>query len=332
MIISRTPHRISFFGGGTDYPAYYLKHGGKVLGVTIDKYCYLSVRKLPPYFDFKHRVVYSKMENVKTINKITHPSVRETLKYLKVEYGVSIHHDGDIPARSGLGSSSSFTVGLLNTMYALEGKRISKEELTKEAIYVEQELIKESVGSQDQTFAAHGGLNVIEFFKNGEIIVEPIITKPDRIEKFENNLMLIFTGLSRMASKIARDKIKNIPKNHDNLLQMKNLVDDAYKIITYSNKNLNEFGELLNETWQLKKKLSNKVTLPEIEEIYETAIKNGALGGKLCGAGGGGFMVFYVETKYQLKVREALRNYLYVPFKFDFDASKIIVYQPNMEV
>jgi D-glycero-alpha-D-manno-heptose-7-phosphate kinase len=329
MIISRTPHRISFFGGGTDYPDYYLKYGGKVLGTAIDKYCYLSVRKLPPFFKHKHRVVYSKMENVKSIDEIMHPSVRETLKYLEIDYGVSIHHDGDIPARSGMGSSSAFTVGLLNTMRALEGKRITKEEITKEVIHIEQNLIKENVGSQDQTFAAYGGFNKIDFIQNGEILVEPIIIRNERLRKLEDSLMLFFTGFSRIASEVAGDKISNIPKNSNNLLQMKNMVDDAYRIITSENININEFGTLLNETWELKKKLSERVTRPEIDELYETAIKNGAIGGKLCGAGDGGFMVLYVEPKNQNKVRESLKNYLFVPFKFDFEGSKIIVYNPS---
>ena len=329
MIISRTPHRISFFGGGTDYPDYYLKHGGKVLGTAIDKYCYLSLRKLPPYFEYKHRVVYSKMENVNTIDEIIHPAVRETLKYLNIDFGVSVHHDGDIPARSGMGSSSAFTVGILNSLYALNGKMVSREELTREAIHVEQNLIKESVGSQDQAFAAHGGFNIIEFLQNGEIFVEPIILTPERLKAFEDRLMLFFTGLSRIASDIASDKIKNIPNNNPNLSRMKNLVDEAYKIIICPNRDLNEFGELMNETWELKKRLSDKISNQEIEEMYDAAIKNGAIGGKLCGAGGGGFMLFYVKPHNQQKVKEALKDYLHVPFKFDFDGSKIIVYKPS---
>jgi D-glycero-alpha-D-manno-heptose-7-phosphate kinase len=330
MIISRTPHRISFFGGGTDYPDYYLKHGGKVLGAAIDKYCYLSVRRLPPFFEHKHRIVYSKMENVNTIDEIVHPAVRETLKYLNVNSGVSVHHDGDIPARSGMGSSSSFTVGMLNTMYALEGKRVSKEELTKEAIYIEQELIKENVGSQDQTLAAHGGFNLIKFSTSGEISVVPVIVRPDQLKNLEKSLVLVFTGISRMASVAAGDKIKNIPNNKGYLSQMKDLVDDAYRIITTPNKNLCEFGELLNETWKLKKKLSNEVTNPQIEELYDIVLKNGGVGGKLCGAGGGGFMLFFVEPENRAKVIKALKNYLLVPFNFDYDGSKIIVYNnPN---
>ena len=330
MIISRTPHRISFFGGGTDYPDYYLKHGGKVLGTAIDKYCYLSVRRLPPFFEHKHRIVYSMIENVKGIGEIIHPAVRETLRYLKINYGVSIHHDGDIPARSGMGSSSSFTVGLLNTMYALEGKRVSKEELTKEAICVEQELIKENVGSQDQTFAAHGGFNLIEFSVSGEISVIPVIVKPERLKDMEKCLILVFTGLSRVASVVAGDKIKNIPNNTDYLSQMQSLVDDAYKIIMSPNKNLCEFGELLNETWRLKQELSNEVSNSQIEELYDIVLKSGGVGGKLCGAGGGGFMLFFVEPENKAKVIKALKNYLLVPFNFDFVGSKIIVYNnPN---
>jgi D-glycero-alpha-D-manno-heptose-7-phosphate kinase len=329
MIISRTPHRISFFGGGTDYPDYYLKHGGKVLGTAIDKYCYLNLRKLPPYFEFKHRVVYSKIENVNTIDEIAHPAVRETLKYLNIDYGISVHHDGDIPARSGMGSSSAFTVGILNSLHALNGKIVSKEGLTREAINVEQELIKESVGSQDQTFAAHGGFNIIEFLQNGEILVEPIIITPERLNVFEDSLMLFFTGLSRTASDIARDKVKNIPNNNQNLSRIKSLVDEAYKIIISPNRELSEIGELLNETWELKKSLSDKISNQEIEEMYDAAIKNGAIGGKLCGAGGGGFMLLYVEPHNQQKVREALKGYLHVPFRFDFDGSKIIVYNSS---
>jgi D-glycero-alpha-D-manno-heptose-7-phosphate kinase len=330
MIISRTPFRISFFGGGTDYPDHYLKHGGKVLGTAIDKYCYLSVRRLPPFFEHKHRIVYSMIENVKGIGEIIHPAVRETLRYLKINYGVSIHHDGDIPARSGMGSSSSFTVGLLNTMYALEGKRVSKEELTKEAICVEQELIKENVGSQDQTFAAYGGFNLIEFSVSGEISVVPVIVEPDRLKDLEKCLILAFTGLSRVASVVAGDKIKNIPNNTDYLSQMQSLVDDAYKVITSPNKNLCEFGELLNETWRLKQELSNEVSNSQIEELYDIVLKSGGVGGKLCGAGGGGFMLFFVEPENKAKVIKALKNYLLVPFNFDFDGSKIIVYNnPN---
>lgn len=328
MIISKTPHRISFFGGGTDYPAYYLKHGGKALGVTIDKYSYINIRKLPPFFDHKHRIVYSKQENVSSIDEIVHPSVRETLRYLNIDYGVSIHHDGDIPARSGMGSSSAFTVGLLNSFYALSGKMSSKETLRDGAIYIEQQMIKENVGSQDQTFAAHGGLNLIEFLQNGHISVKPLILDYSRLTEFENSLMLFFTGVSRTAHEIAGEQIAKSEINEPNLHMMKSLVGDAIDILT-SNVDLDEFGKLLNETWRLKKTLSTKISSFDIDQMYETAIRAGALGGKLLGAGGGGFMLFFVRPSKQESVKKSLREYLHIPFKFDFDGSKIVVYEPK---
>lgn len=336
MIISRTPHRISFFGGGTDYPAWYLEHGGKVLGTAIDKYCYITCRYLPPFFEHNHRIAYSKIEMVNNIDEIQHPAVREILRYFKetLRYfedgtGFEIHHDGDIPARSGMGSSSAFTVGLVKTLYALHGRIITKENLYKEAIHIEQNLIKENVGSQDQVWAACGGLNYIEFLQNGEIIVEPIIMKENRLEIFEKRLMLFFTGLSRYASEIAGDKIQHLPKKKEELFRMIELVDKAYKILTSGNNDFTDFGKLLNETWFLKKRLSTKITNDEIDNIYEAAIKNGAVGGKLLGVGGGGFILFYVEPENQKRVKEALKNYLHVPFKFDFSGSEIIVYKPD---
>lgn len=329
MIISRTPHRISFFGGGTDYPSWYLEHGGKVLGAAIDKYCYITCRELPPFFKHKHRFAYSKMETVTAIDEIQHPSVRETLRYLKIERGLEVHHDGDIPARSGMGSSSAFTVGLLKTLYALDGKVITKEELYKEAIHIEQNLIRENVGSQDQVWAACGGLNTIRFLQSGEIIVEPIIMKEEYLRSFENKFMLFFTGLSRNASVIAQEQIQNTHRNRNELFKMRELVDEAYKILTSGKDDFIDFGRLLNETWQLKRKLSSKITTRDIDDVYETAVKNGAVGGKLCGAGGGGFIVFYVETENQERVKKALNNFLHVPFKFDFSGSEIIVYKPD---
>lgn len=328
MIISRTPHRISFFGGGTDYPEYYLEHGGKTLGVAINKYSYLNIRKLPPFFDYKHRIVYSKQENVNSLEEIVHPSVRETLKHLKISYGLSIHHDGDIPARSGMGSSSAFTVGLLNSINALNGTMTSKYDLTKEAIYIEQNMIKENVGSQDQAFAAYGGLNTIEFLQNGQINVSPIIMSKQRLITFQDNIMLFFSGLSRTASEVVAEQKKNTLHNIPNLNKMKTLVDDAYTILS-SQRDLREFGELLNYTWELKKSLSSQITNSEIDGMYKKAIKAGAIGGKLLGAGGGGFMAFYVEKEKQESVRRALKGYLHIPFDFDFEGSKIVVYEPN---
>lgn len=327
MILSRTPHRISFFGGGTDYPEYYLKHGGKTLGVTIDKYSYLNIRHLPPFFDYQHRIVYSRQENVKSNNEIIHPSVRETFKYFKIDSGISIHHDGDIPARSGMGSSSAFTVGLVHALHALKGEIISKESLGQEAIHIEQSLIKENVGSQDQVFAAYGGLNVIEFLQNGKINVSPVIMKPHRIREFQDSIMLFFSGLSRTASEIVEEQREKTSTNIENLNKIKSLVDEAYEILTDETRELREFGELLNRTWELKKSLSTKITNSEIDEMYIKALDAGAVGGKLLGAGGGGFMAFYVEKENQSSVIQALDAYLHIPFNFDFEGSKIVVYE-----
>ncbi len=329
MIISRTPHRISFLGGGTDYPEYYMEHGGKVLGTAIDKYCYLNVRKLPPFFTHKHRIVYSKSENVQTLDEIQHPSARAVLEYLKVDCGMSIHHDGDIPARSGMGSSSSFTAGLLKSMHALDGQYISKEDLTKESIYVEQELIKENVGSQDQTFAVYGGFNLIEFQKNGEIEVNPIIIPQERMQSFEGSFMLYFTGLSRFSSEIAEEQVNNTALNIQKLDKMKDFVDQAVQIIAEEKNSLDDFGSLLNDTWHVKKQLSSKISNALIDDIYTKALSAGAIGGKLLGAGGGGFMLFYVPPEKQAAVKQKLKDYLHVPFKFDFEGSKVIVYQPG---
>jgi D-glycero-alpha-D-manno-heptose-7-phosphate kinase len=248
---------------------------------------------------------------------------------LDVDYGVSIHHDGDIPARSGMGSSSAFTAGLLKSMHALQGKYISKEDLTKESIYVEQELISENVGSQDQTFAVYGGFNVIEFQKNGEIEVNPIIIPQERMQSFESSLMLYFTGLSRFSSEIAEEQVNNTSLNIRKLDKMKELVNQAVQLIADDKNDLNDFGSLLNETWQMKKQLSSKISNSLIDGIYEKAISAGAIGGKLLGAGGGGFMLFYAPPEKQEKVKEKLKDYLHVPFKFDFEGSKVIVYQPE---
>lgn len=329
MILSRTPHRISFFGGGTDYPEYYLHHGGKVLGAAIDKYSYLNIRRLPPFFNHKHRIVYSKQENVNELEDIQHPSVRETLKYFQINHGISINHDGDIPARSGMGSSSAFTVGLVHALHALKGEIISKKNLMNEAIHIEQNLIKENVGSQDQAFAAYGGLNLIEFLQNGEIKVQPVIMNPHRLHEFQNNIMLFFSGLSRTASEIVEEQREKTAINLHNLHRMKVLVEDSYDILTNTKRELREFGELLNATWKLKKTLSTKITNNEIDTMYQTAIDAGAIGGKLLGAGGGGFMAFYVEKKNQDAVKSALHNYLHIPFNFDFDGSKIVIYEPD---
>ncbi len=331
MIISRTPHRISFFGGGTDYPSWYLEHGGKVLGAAIDKYCYITCRELPPFFDHQYRVAYSKVETVNNVSEIQHPAVKGVLEYLGDKCngtGLEIHHDADIPARSGMGSSSAFSVGLVKTLHALKGNIISREDLYREVIHIEQNVIKECVGSQDQVWAAMGGFNTIEFLQNGEIVVDPIIMEMKRLESFESKFMLYFTGISRFASDVASEQVKNTRKNISELKEMRGIVDEAERLMSNGN-GFTDFGKLLNESWHLKRKLSNKISNNKIDELYDLAMKNGASGGKLLGAGGGGFMLFYVEPECQERVQNALKDFLLIPFKFDFSGSEIIVYKPD---
>ncbi|MCM8786236.1 MAG: kinase [Candidatus Omnitrophica bacterium] len=325
MVITRTPFRISFFGGGTDYPSWYRHNKGAVLTATIDKYCYISCRYLPPFFEHKHRIVYSIIENVKEIEEIKHPAVRGILKYLNIDFGVEIHHDGDLPARTGLGSSSSFTVGLLNALYALLGKMKSKEQLAKEAIYVEQEILKENVGCQDQIEVAYGGLNKITFLPDDSFVVESVILPPGKKDEFEKHLLLYFTGISRYASEIAKEQIKNIENKKYELKILHEMVDEGIKILI-GNSELKDFGKLLDEAWRLKRTLSDKVSNPVIDEIYERAKKAGALGGKLLGAGGGGFMLFFAPPELHQKIKEEIKG-LFVPFKFENQGSQIIFYQ-----
>lgn len=329
MIVTRTPFRISFFGGGTDYPAWYQQHGGVVLATTIDKYCYISCRHLPPFFEHKHRIVYSKIENVRNVAEIEHPAVRAVLGWMGCEQGLEIHHDGDLPARSGLGSSSSFTVGLVNALYALEGKYISKEELANRAIHIEQKIIEENVGSQDQISAAFGGFNRIEFNQNDTFQVSPIILNRGRLAELQGSLMLFFTGFSRFASEIAKSKIDNMGKRQDELHKMKKMVDEAIDILQNPNTPIDEFGKLLDQSWRHKRNLSDKVSTPEIDQIYEEALKAGATGGKLIGAGGGGFMLLFVKPELQDKVRNHLSRLTHVPFAFENSGSRVVLYQPN---
>jgi D-glycero-alpha-D-manno-heptose-7-phosphate kinase len=327
MIISKTPFRVSFFGGGTDYPTWFEKNGGAVLSTTIDKYCYISIRYLPPFFEHKHRIVYSTIENVKTINKIRHPVVRALLEFFKIKKGVEIHHDGDLPARSGLGSSSAFTVGMINSLYALRGNIISKVHLAKQAIHVEREILKEHVGSQDQIAVAHGGFNKIIFHNDHNFRVEAMTLQKEKIKQLQDHLMLIFTGFSRFASEIAAEQIRNTSSKEKELKVMRDMVDQAVDILN-SDRDIIEFGKLLHESWQLKRHLSSKISNPLIDQIYNRALKHGAIGGKLLGAGGGGFMLLFVRPENRLRVQEGLKNFLEVKFSFENDGSQIIYYNP----
>lgn len=329
MIITRTPFRISFFGGGTDYPPWYREHGGCVLSTTIDKYCYITCRRLPPFFDHKHRIVYSKIENVKTVDEIEHPAARAVLQWADVRDGLEIHHDGDLPARSGLGSSSSFTVGLLHALQALHGRMAAKNDLARDAIHVEQNVIGENVGSQDQVAAAFGGFNRIEFHRDDTFSVDPIILPKKRREELRSNLLLFFTGFSRIASEIAKSKIENLRNREQELQAMRLMVDDAINILQTPNEPIGSFGELLHASWQYKRKLSDRVSTPKIDEIYAAAMEAGATGGKLLGAGGGGFLLVFAEPEKQAAVRERLKDLIHVPFDFDDSGSRVVLYQPD---
>jgi D-glycero-alpha-D-manno-heptose-7-phosphate kinase len=325
MIISRTPFRISFFGGGTDYPAWYRKHGGAVLATAIDKYCYLTCRFLPPFFEHKIRLVYSKIESCQNIDEIAHPAVREILRHLNMDRGVEIHHDGDLPARSGMGTSSSFTVGLLHALYALKGYMPSKQQLASESIHLEQEVLKETVGSQDQVSAAFGGFNHITFLPNDTFTVRPITLSPDRIKELNSHLMLFYTGIIRTASNIAGSYVNDMEGRKRQLRIMKDLIEESIAILNNGD-DIIGFGELLHEAWQAKRSLSAQVSNSFVDEIYDVAISAGAVGGKLTGAGGGGFILLFVRPSKQKEVREKLSKLIHVPFKIDFSGSQIIFF------
>lgn len=327
MIITRTPFRISFFGGGTDYPAWFQEQGGAVISTTIDKYCWITCRDLPPFFDHRSRIIYSQIEKIMTVDEIEHPSARECIRFMRLENGVEIHHDGDLPARTGLGSSSSFTVGLLLALYALKGKMISKMQLAADAIHVEQNMIKENVGCQDQIAAAVGGLNHIKFCPDGSFNADPVVIKPDRLAGLGERLMLFYTGMSRIASQIVEEQLGNISKKKSELATIHQMVDEAMKILT-SKGDLSAFGRLLHQGWLIKKSLSTRITTSEIDSMYDVARSAGAIGGKLLGAGGGGFVLLYVDPDRQDAVRGALKNYLHVPFHFENLGSQIVFYQP----
>ena len=325
MIITRTPYRISFFGGGTDYPAWYREHGGAVISSTIDKYCYLSVRHLPPFFQHRFRVVYSAIESCKSIDDIQHPSVRETLRFLKIDRGVEIHHDGDLPARSGMGSSSAFTVGLLNALHALNGHMVCKDELAQQGIQLEQDILKETVGSQDQVNCAHGGFNHILFHSSGEISVRPVILPPERLTNLNDHLMLFYTGIKRTAEQVAQSFVPTIEAKRRQLRILRDMVDEALSVLCGQG-DLAGFGELLHEGWLAKQSLSDRVSNEAISGIYDAARAAGAVGGKITGAGGGGFLLLFVPQERQSAVRERLGKLVHVPFKFENAGSQVIFY------
>lgn len=325
MIVSRTPLRISFLGGGTDYPAWFAAHGGAVLSATIDKYCWLTVRRLPPFFEHKNRIVYRLTETTKTVDEIRHPTVRAVLMHLGLE-GLEIHHDADLPARSGMGTSSAFTVGLLNACHALLGHRKTKHELADEAIHVEQRILKETVGSQDQVAAAFGGINRIDFGGQTAFRVDPVLIPRWRIDELKNHLLLFFTGISRTASEVADSFVPTIATSA-NLAGAVAQVDTGLRILGDLGP-IDSFGEVLHEAWTAKRRLSPLVSTPEIDRLYDAARTAGAIGGKLLGAGGGGFLLFFAKPKDHESIRAAMGLLLNVPFNFDHGGSRIVVYDP----
>lgn len=326
MIISRTPYRISFFGGGTDYPGWYREHGGAVLAATINKYCYLTCRYLPPFFEHRTRLVYGKVELCRHNSQISHPAVREVLNYLGIDRGLEIHHDGDLPARSGMGSSSAFTVGLLHALHALKGRICSKRQLALESIQVEQELLNETVGSQDQILAAFGGLRHVVFHRDNEISVHPLPLCRTRLAELNAHLMLFYTGIVRTASQVASSYVADIGAKHRQLKRLRELVDESLSILD-SRQPLDRFGLLLHEGWQAKRSLSPIVSSAQIDGLYEGARSAGALGGKLTGAGGGGFLLLFVPPDRQAAVRERLNALIHVPFQFESGGSQIIFHE-----
>lgn len=329
MIITQTPFRMSFFGGGTDFPGFYKEHGGAVLSTTFDKYCYVNVRHLPRFFEYTTELSYAKIERVTDVEDIEHPAIREAMKYLDM-HEIRLTYEADLPARSGLGTSSSFAVGMLSAFYALKGKYADKKKLADDAIYLERTLCHESGGVQDQIAASFGGFNRIDFDKDG-YSVNPVIISPERKSMLNQNLMLFFTGFSRFSSDVQVAAERSLESKKLQLLEMKGLVDEAEKILT-SKENLDEFGRLLNYTWKLKRGITEKVSTGSIDAVYEKAISSGATGGKLLGAGGGGFLLFYVSKERQEQVRQALQGLLYVPFEFETSGTRVIHYTPESYV
>ena len=325
MIITRTPFRTSFFGGGTDMPEFFNEHGGSVISTTFDKCCYVTARHLPPFFDYSTELVYSKIERVKDPSELEHPAVRNAMRMLDMRE-MRISYEADLPARSGLGTSSSFAVGMLNAFHCMKGTYASKERLAKEAIKLERELCAEAGGWQDQIAAAFGGLNRIDF-ADGSFTVHPIVVSPERKRELEGNLMLFFTGFTRFSSDMQR-------KNHvaDKTAQLKEmlaLVDVAEGVLTDKWKDLAEFGRLLDTTWKLKRGTGSQVSTGSIDALYDRGMKAGALGGKLLGAGGGGFLVFYVEPDAQASVLKAMDGLLHIPFRFENDGAAVAYYAPE---
>ena len=327
MIITKTPFRMSFFGGGTDMPEFFNEHGGAVISTTFDKYCYVNVRHMPPFHPYISELVHNRFERVNDIKEIEHPLIRECMRLHDI-HEIRLTYEGDLPARTGLGTSSTFAVGMLNAFCALKGKMMSKRQLAQEAIHVERDILKEHGGWQDQVAAAFGGLNRIDF-KDGDFSVHPIVISPERKKELDENLMLFYTGIQRFSSEIQADTFAKPTDKTRQLKDMLALVDEAEKILCNKNTSLNEFGKLLDETWKLKRGTGAKVSNGSIDELYATAIKAGAIGGKLLGAGGGGFLLFYCEKEKQEALKKAMEQLMIVPFNFENEGAQVLYYNPQ---
>lgn len=328
MIITKTPFRMSFFGGGTDMESFFREYGGAVLSTTFDKYCYVNVRHLPRFFDWKNELSYSKTERVVDIDNIEHPAIREAMKMLDMRE-IRLMYEADLPARSGLGTSSSFAVGMLNAFYCLKGKYADKKKLADEAIYLERELCQEAGGWQDQIAVAFGGMNRIDFNKDGTYDVRPIIIHPDRKKQLNNNLLMFFTGFTRLSSEMQKVNAIGYAEKIKQLQQMYSLVDDAVAVLEDKHSDIDDFGRLLDKTWMLKRQTGRAITTNGIDALYEKGITAGALGGKLLGAGGGGFLVFYVQPEKRESVMQAMKDLLYVPFCFEDSGTQVVHYTPE---
>ena len=327
MIITKTPFRMSFFGGGTDMESFFMENGGAVLSTTFDKYCYVNVRHLPRFFDYSTELSYAKIERVTDVNDIQHPAIREAMKMLDM-HEIRLTYEADLPARSGLGTSSSFAVGMINAFYALKGKYADKKKLADAAIYLERELCKEAGGWQDQIAASYGGFNRINFNSDGYEVL-PLIINPERKRQLNNNLMMFFFVFTRFSSDVQKANASNKADKVNQLKEMLALVDEAEKVLVDKQSDLDEFGRLLDHTWRIKRKTGNTVSTNSIDELYDKGLKAGALGGKLLGAGGGGFLVFYVEPDKQEKVKKAMEDLLYIPFEFEDGGTRVIHYSPE---
>lgn len=328
MIITRTPFRMSFFGGGTDMKDFFTEHSGAVISTTFDKYCYVIVRHLPRFFNYSTELSYSKIERVTNIDAIEHPAVKNAMKMLDM-HEIRLTYEADLPARSGLGTSSSFAVGMLNAFYALKGKYADKRKLADDAIYLERVLCNEAGGWQDQIAASFGGFNRINFNKDGTYDVYPLIIHPDRKKQLDDNLLMFFTGFTRFSSDMQKANAKGYHDKTKQLLEMLDLVDQAQEILTDKNSDLDDFGRLLDHTWKLKRQTGGAITTNSIDALYQRGIDAGALGGKLLGAGGGGFLVFYVQPEKKQAVKEAMKELLYVPFHFEDGGTRVIHYAPE---